>query len=107
MLFDSPERAMPKTSHVTFPDVFLTSEADAAVVYRARQRGEVVKIGPRLYTRLVSQPAERVIRQRRWQIVALYAPASVVSYRTGFESQPTAHGTVFVSGDRRKAVDLD
>ncbi|CAN5414030.1 Fic family protein [soil metagenome] len=98
---------MPKTSAADLPDVFLTSGDQAAAIYRARQRGDIRKIGPRLYTRLVTIPASEVIKQRRWQITALYAPGAVIGYRTAFESQPTAEGTIFANGAARKAVDLD
>jgi hypothetical protein len=100
---------MPKNtaSAADLPDVFLTSEDQAPAIYRARQRGDIRKIGARLYTRLVTIPASEVIKQRRWQITALYAPGAVIGYRTAFESQPTAGGTIFASGAARKAVDLD
>ena len=97
---------MPKT-RPDLPDVFLATSGQAPAIYRARQRGEIRKIGARLYTRLVTIPASEVIRQRRWQIAALYAPGAVIGFRTAFESQPTAGGTIFANGPARKAVDLE
>ncbi len=98
---------MPKRSLSEFPHIFLSTRERSAEIYRARQRGEVIKIGPRLYTTLVRQNPRHLIQQRRWPIVGLYAPGAVIGYRTGLDSKPTEDGTVFLSGPKRQMIDLD
>jgi len=89
-----------------FPPVFLSTAKTAVAVSRAAKKGEVRKIGPRLYTSQLSGDAIEVIRANRWQVVALYAPGGVVGYRTAIEGKPTADGTVFLSGPTLRRIDL-
>lgn len=98
---------MSKKFLKTLPDIFLASRERSTEIYRARHRGTVIKIGPRLYTTLVRQNPRHLIQQRRWPIVSLYAPGAVIGYRTGLHSKPAEDGTVFLSGPKRQKVDLD
>jgi hypothetical protein len=90
----------------TFPQVFLSTATTAVRVSRAAGRRHVRKIGPRLYTTRVKDTPADVIRDNRWQIVALYAPRATIGFRTALEGRPTADGAVFVSGTAARRIDL-
>jgi hypothetical protein len=72
--------------------------------------GKLRKVGPRLYTRNVDEPIERLVR-RSWQrIAALYFPGAVVVDRSAFEAAPSSDGSLFLDAGtgytRRQPVRL-
>jgi len=78
------------------PEVFLSTAATSRAVGRAVRAGGLRKVGPRLYTRNVEEPIERLVR-RSWQrIAALYFPGAVVVDRSAFEAAPSADGSLFL-----------
>lgn len=81
-----------------WPPVFLSDSSTTARVSAAAKRGEVKKIGPRLYTSMVGDEPERIVRTHLWEIVRLLFPGLVVSYRTGLTTKPTPEGKVFLVG---------
>lgn len=95
---DSPLRQLP--------EVFLRPPDLSSLVSRAARRGEVRKLGPRLYTTNLTDPAEAIIRRNLWPVVGLLFPGRVVSHRTALEARPTPAGTIFVSGPYDRVVEL-
>ena len=61
------------------PEVFRSSTGLSTLVSRATRRGEIRKLGPRLYTTNLSESAEAVIRRNLWPVVGLLCPETVVS----------------------------
>lgn len=78
--------------------MFLSDASITARVSAAAKRGELMKIGPRLYTSLVKETPERVVRLHVWDIVRLLFPGLVVGYRTGLNTKPTPEGKIFLVG---------
>jgi hypothetical protein len=72
--------------------VFLSDASITARVSAAAKRGELVKIGSRLYTSLVQERPEWVVRLHRWEIIRLLFPGLVVGYRTALHAKPTPEG---------------
>jgi fido (protein-threonine AMPylation protein) len=89
-----------------WPPVFLSDTSTTARVSAAVRRGEVVKIDPRLYTGLVSDPPERVVRAHLWDIARLLFPGFVVGYRTALHTKPTPEGKMFLVGPYPRTVKL-
>jgi hypothetical protein len=88
------------------PEVFLSTTETSASVQAALRRGEVRKIGPRLYTtNLVDEPAT-IVGRHLWPVLALLFPGTVVSYRTALTMKPTDGGTVFLTGPYRRQAEL-
>jgi fido (protein-threonine AMPylation protein) len=86
------------TGAVAWPPVFLSDASITARVSAAAKRGELVKIGPRLYTNLVQETPERVVRLHLWEIIRLLFPRLVVGYRTALHAKPTPNGKMFLVG---------
>ncbi len=78
----------------------------SAQVSEAVKRGEVAKIGPRLYTTRVSDPPASVVRAHLWDIIQLLFPGLVVGYRTALHTKPTPEGKVFLVGSYARTVKL-
>jgi fido (protein-threonine AMPylation protein) len=92
------------------PEVFHSNAAISRKVGRAVKAGGARKLGPRLYTRNMSEPLEQVAR-RNWQrIAAGYFPGAVVVDRSAFDAMPTKDGSVFLDvgpeRTRREAIQL-
>jgi hypothetical protein len=79
------------------PDVFLSTTETSAAVARMVSRGEVRKIGPRLYTPNPSDTAETIIGRNLWPVIGLLFPQAIVSHRTALTQKPTPGGTVFLT----------
>jgi hypothetical protein len=82
----------------SWPAVFLSNSSITARVSAAVKRGELIKIGPRLYTSLTQEPPERVVRLHLWDIVRLLFPGLVLGYRTALHGRPTPAGKLFLVG---------
>ena len=88
------------------PEVFL-SESDASrAVSNMVKLGTARKIGPRIYTRNMSEPVEIIVARSRWQIVGMLAPGGVIGFRTALESHPAEDGSVFVTCGYKKITEL-
>jgi hypothetical protein len=86
-------------SEFIFPPVFLSTAGIKLQVSREAKRGNIRKIGPRLYTTDVSDDPAAVIRRNLWEVVGILFPNAVVGYRTALEGKPSPEGTVnIVSG---------
>jgi hypothetical protein len=75
-------------------------------VSEAVKRGELSKIGPRLYTSRVSDPPEVVVRTHLWDVIRLLFPGLVVGYRTALHGRPTSAGKLFLVGPYARTVKL-
>jgi hypothetical protein len=80
------------------PEIFLSDAETSAAVQRAVKRGEIRKIGPRLYTPNLTDVPEAIIGRNLWQVIGLLFPGAVVSHRTALTQKPTPGGTVFLTG---------
>jgi len=89
-----------------WPVVLLSDSSVSWRVSDAVRRGELVKIGPRLYTSRVSDPPEEVVRTHLWDVVRLLFPGLVVGYRTALHTRPTPDGKIFLVGPYARTVKL-
>jgi hypothetical protein len=97
-------------SIIDLPEVFLSNADISRKVGAAVRSGGARKLGPRLYTRNVDDPLDKVGR-RNWQRIAGgYFPGAVVVDRSAFEAMPCEDGSLFLDVGpervRREAVKL-
>lgn len=88
------------------PDVFVSTVATSKAVSAAVSEGTVRRLGGRLYTTLVDEAPESVVRRNLWQVVGLLLPRAVVSHRTALDGKPTAAGSLFVTGTYERTIEL-
>ena len=88
------------------PEAFVSTTAISRAVSRAVRGGKLRKIGSRLYTRNLVDPAEVVVRRNLWGIVAGYFPGAVVADRTAFEIGPAPDGSVCIAAARGREIEL-
>jgi len=88
------------------PEVFVSATDLSLAVTRALRRGEIRRIGPKLYTRNLTGAPEDIVRRHCWAVVAGYAPGALIADRTAIENGPTADGSVFIISDRTTDIVL-
>lgn len=97
---------MDKKSSEQIPEIVVSTRRTTKWVSAAVAKGQLRKIGPRLYTSNLKDADVAIVRRNLWQIVAAYCPGAVVADRTALEGRPSPDGTVFVVADRVRDVDL-
>lgn len=97
---------MSKFSIAALPEVFVSDGSIAGAVYEAVERGELRKLGTRLYTRNLDEDPERLVRRNWYSLVASYYPDAIIADRTALESRPAEDGSVFLISSKRRDTEL-
>ena len=90
----------------TYPPLVYASETDKDELYRARQRGDVVRLAAGIYTGEVDKPTEDVVRAHLWEIVGHEMPGAVIVDRSVRDGGSGSNGTLYVVAKRRRALKL-
>ncbi len=96
----------PKKLFETLPEVFVSSSELSGAVSRAIKEGTLRQLGPKVYTRNLSDPAELLIRRHLWQLISALVPEALIADRTALELKPAADGSIFVVSDRKRDLEL-
>lgn len=91
---------MSEFSPATCPEVFVSYTAISDAVYAAVGRGELRKIGSRLYTRNLTEDPERLVRRNWYHLITSYYPDALITDRTALENKPAADGSVFLISEK-------
>ena len=97
---------MSKKSLTALPEVFVSDSKISKAVYQAVERGELRKLGSRLYTRNLDEDPKRLIRRNWYILVAAYYPDAIIADRTALEGKPADDGSVFLISSKRRATEL-
>ncbi len=89
-----------------FPEVFLSTREIANKVARELKKGNIRKIGPRLYTTNLKDSPAYIIKKHLWVIVSEYFPDGLIADRTALENAPAQDGSVFLISNRKRDVKL-
>ena len=87
---------MSRNSLATLPEVFVSDGTISKAVYQAVERGEMRKLGSRLYTRNLDEDPERLVRRNWYNLVAAYYPDAIIADRTALEGKPGKRWDGFV-----------
>lgn len=97
---------MSEFSAATYPEVFVSNTAISKAVYEAVERGELRKIGSRLYTRNLTDDPERLVRRNWYHLITSYYPDALITDRTALENKPAEDGSVFLVSAKRTETKL-
>lgn len=89
-----------------FPEVFLSNKKIANKVARELKKGNIRKIGPRLYTTSLQDSPAYIIKKHLWIIVSDYFPDGLIADRTALENAPSKDGSIFLISERKRDVML-
>lgn len=91
---------------ISLPEVFVSHAAMASQVSKEVKKGHLRKLGSRVYTTNLTEPAEALIRRHAWFIVKELFPGSVIVDRTALEHRPASDGSVFLVSKKKRPVFL-
>jgi hypothetical protein len=97
---------MPEFSANAYPEVFVSNAAISKAVYEAVARGELRKLGSRLYTRNLKDDPERLVRRNWYHLITSYYPDALITDRTALENKPAEDGSIFLISRKRPEVEL-
>ncbi len=97
---------MSEFSAATCPEVLVSNTAISKAVYEAVERGELRKIGSRLYTRNLTEDPERLVRRNWYQLITGYYPDALITDRTALENKPAEDGSVFLVSTKTTETQL-
>jgi Fic family protein len=75
-------------------------------ISKLEKQGKLIKIAPRIYTPILNESAEDVIRRNIFQILGHQYPGILLSHRSAFEYRPTATGDLFLTYNYARKVSL-
>ena len=97
---------MPENSLAALPEVFVSNSKMSKTVGQAVARGQLQKIGSRLYTRNLTENPESLVRRNWYFLISSYYPDALIADRTALENKPAADGSVFLISKRTREVSL-
>lgn len=97
---------MPEFSLAALPEVFVSDSSISKAVYEAVERGQLRKLGSRLYTRNLQENPERLVRRNWYNLLASYYPDAVIADRTALENKPAEDGSVFLISAKKRETEL-
>ena len=97
---------MPEFSIAALPEVFVSDSSISKAVYEAVERGQLRKLGSRLYTRNLNDAPEPLIRRNWYSLIASYYPDAVIADRTALENKPAEDGSVFLISSKKRETQL-
>jgi len=97
---------MSEFSVSALPEVFVSDTSISKPVFEAVERGQIRKLGSRLYTRNLQEDPERLVRRNWYYLIAGYYPDALITDRTALENQPAADGSVFLISEKKRDIEL-
>jgi fido (protein-threonine AMPylation protein) len=97
---------MPEFSLSPLPEVFVSNASVSKGVSEAVERGQLRKLGSRLYTRNLEEEPQRLVRRNWYYLVADYYPDALIADRTALENQPAADGSIFLISEKKRDTKL-
>lgn len=89
-----------------FPEVFLSNKKITNKIARELKKGNLRKIGPRLYTTNLKDSPGYIIKKHLWTIVSDYFPDGLIADRPALENVPAKDGSIFLISERKREVIL-
>lgn len=97
---------MPEFSVKALPELFVSDATISKAVYEAVERGDLRKLGSRLYTRNLDEEPERLVRRNWYYLITSYYPDALITDRTALENKPADDGSVFLISQKKREIAL-
>lgn len=86
------------------PEVFVSNSSLASQISRQMKRGELRKLGSRVYTTNLKEDPSLLVRRHAWFIVEELFPGAVIVDRTALEHRPASDGSIFVVSNKKRPI---
>ncbi len=97
---------MPEKSLEQLPEVFVSDAAITRAVSAAVARGELRKLGSRLYSRNLDEDPEALVKRNWYHLVTAYYPDALITDRTALENRPAEDGSICLISDKKRDTEL-
>lgn len=97
---------MPEKSLDRMPEVFVSDAAITKAVSAAVARGELRKLGTRLYTRNLDENPEALVKRNWYHLITAYYPDALITDRTALENRPAGDGSVCLVSEKKRETEL-
>lgn len=97
---------MAEISIVSLPEVFVSNSDISKRVFDAVERGELRKLGSRLYTRNLDADPKALVRRNWYFLISAYYPDAIIADRTALENKPAPDGSVFLISGKSRDTEL-
>lgn len=97
---------MPEISLTALPEVFVSNKRLSSAVRDAVNRGELRKLGSRLYTRNLTEDPQRLIKRHWYFLITAYYPDALIADRTAMENKPSSDGSVFLISKKTREIEI-
>ena len=97
---------MPEIALADLPEVFVSNTKLSGSVRDALARGQIRKLGSRLYTRNLTEDPRRLINRQWYFLLNAYYPDALISDRTALENKPATDGSVFLISERTREIQV-
>ena len=97
---------MPEKSIEQLPEVFVSDAAITRAVSAAVARGELRKLGSRLYTRNLDEDPEALVKRNWYHLITAYYPDALITDRTALENRPAEDGSICFISDKKRDTEL-
>jgi len=88
------------------PEVFVSNKNTSNYLHRAIKDGSLKKIGPKLYTKNLTDEPKDIIKKYLWFIVSEYFPDGLISDRTAIEGKPSKDGTIYIISEKTRNIKI-
>lgn len=88
------------------PEVFVSHTDISSQVSQAVSRGELKKIGSRLYTKNLTDDPEVIVKRHWYDLLSEYYPDAQIADRTALENKPADDGSVFIVSSKKRITEI-
>ncbi|MDZ7773373.1 MAG: Fic family protein [Balneolaceae bacterium] len=88
------------------PEVFVSHTDVSSQVSQAVSRGELKKIGSRLYTKNLKDDPEVIVKRHWVDLLSEYYPDALIADRTALENKPAEDGSVFIISSKKRITEV-
>lgn len=88
------------------PEIFVSHSDISSQVSQAVSRGELKKIGSRLYTKNMTDDPKIIARRHWYDLLPEYYPDALIADRTALENKPAEDGSVFIISSKKRITEI-
>src|SRR5690242_10003719 len=87
-------------------EVFVSKKSLASSISKEVKKGQLRKLGSRVYTTNLKERPEVLIRRHIWFIIEELFPGALIVDRTALEHRPAEDGSIYVISKKKRPITL-
>lgn len=87
-------------------EIFVSNTDISSKVSQAAARGELRKVGSRLYTKNLTDAPEVIVKRNWYNLLSEYYPDALIADRTALENKPAVDGSIFIISSKKRITKI-